>query len=52
MVLVRPDERETCSILLQFASLYDGQEIFVWPDCLLDLGTDFLVGSMVFVRGV
>ena len=37
------------SIPLQFASLYDGQEVFVWSDCLLDLGTDFLVGSMVFV---
>ena len=28
-------------IPLQFASLYDGQ-VFVWSDCLLDLGTDFL----------
>ena len=26
-----------------------GQEVFVWSDCLLDLGTDFLVGEMVFV---
>ena len=34
---------------LQFASLYDGQEVFVWSDCLRDLGTDFLVGNMVFV---
>ena len=34
---------------LQFASLYDGQEVFVWSDCLLDLGADFLVGNMVFV---
>ena len=25
------------TILLQFASLYDGQEVFVWSDCLLDL---------------
>ena len=32
---------------LQFASLYDGQEVFVWSDCLLDLGTDFLVGNNV-----
>ena len=31
------------TIPLQFASLYDGQEVFVWSDCLLDLGTDFLV---------
>ena len=37
------------TIPLQFASLYDRQEIFVWSNCLLDLGTDFLVGSMVFV---
>ena len=39
-------------ILLQFASLYDGQEVFVWSDCLLDLGTDFLVDNMVFVSDV
>ena len=36
-------------ILVQFASLYIGLEVFVWSDCLLDLGTDFLVGNMVFV---
>ena len=30
------------SILLQFASLYDGQ-VFMWSDCRLDLGTDFLM---------
>ena len=34
------------SIPFQFASLYDGQEVFMWSDCLLDLGTDFLVGHM------
>ena len=34
---------------LQFASLYAVQEVFVWSDCLLDLGTDFLVGNVVFV---
>ena len=34
---------------LQFASLYGRQEVFVWSSCLLDLGTDFLVGNMVFV---
>ena len=34
---------------LQFASLYDSQEVFMWSDCLLDLGTDFLVGKKVFV---
>ena len=36
------------TIPLQFASLYDGQEAFVWSDCLLDLGTDFLFDNMVF----
>ena len=36
------------TIPLQFASLYDRQEIFVLSNCLLDLGTDFLVGNMVF----
>ena len=46
MILVTPDERE--AIPLQFASLYDRQ-VFVWSDRLLDLGTDFLVGNMVFV---
>ena len=34
---------------LQFASLYDRQEVFVWSNCLMDLGTDFVVGNMVFV---
>ena len=34
---------------VQFASLYDGQEVFVWSDCLLGLGADFLAGIMVFV---
>ena len=46
IVLARPEERETwsyhCSLRL-FAM------IFVWFDCLLDLGTDFLFGNMVFV---
>ena len=36
------------SIPLQFASVYDGQ-VFMWSDYLPDLGTDFLVGNMVFV---
>ena len=35
------------TIPLQFASLYDRQEIFVWSNCLLDLGMDFLVGNML-----
>ena len=37
---------------LQFASFYDRQEIFMWSNCLLDLGTDFLVGNMVSVWDV
>ena len=37
------------TIPLQFASLYDGQEVSVCSDCLLNLGKDFLVGNMVFV---
>ena len=38
---------EDKTIPLQFASVYDGQEVFVWSDCLQDLGMDFLVGNMV-----
>ena len=38
------------TIPLQFASLYQGQEVFMWSDCLLDLGTDFRVSNVVFVR--
>ena len=34
------------TIPLQFVSLYDRREI-IWCNCLLDLGTDFLVGNMV-----
>ena len=49
MVLARPDERGDMSIPLQFESLYDGQEVFVWSDCLLDLRKDILVGNMAFV---
>ena len=37
------------TIALQFASLCVGQEVFVYFDYLLDLGTDFVVGNMVFV---
>ena len=37
------------NIPLQFVSLYDGKEVFVWSDCLPDLGKDFLVGNMVKV---
>ena len=37
------------TIPLQFASLYNGQRVFMWSDCLLDLGIDFLIDNMVFV---
>ena len=40
------------TIPLQFASLYDRQEIFVLSNCLLDLGMNFLVGNVVFVWDV
>ena len=40
------------TIPLHFESLYDRQGVFVWSNCLLDLGTNFLVGNMVFVRDV
>ena len=36
------------TIPLHFASLYDDNEDFVWSDCPLDLGTDSLVGNIVF----
>ena len=36
------------TIPVQFASLYDRQGVFVWSNWLLDLGTDFLAGNMVF----
>ena len=35
------------SVPLQFASCYHGQEVFVQSSCLLDLGSDFLVGNVV-----
>ena len=38
------------TIPLQFASLYDHQEVFVRSICLLDLGTDFCVENMVYVK--
>ena len=38
MVLARPDSlMGDMSISLKFASLYDGQQVFVWSNCLLDL---------------
>ena len=52
MVLARPDETEDMSIPLQFASLYDGQEIFVWFNCLLNLDTGFIVGNVVSYYGI
>ena len=42
--------RHDHTIPLQFASLCDGQEVFPWFDCLLDLGMDFLIGNAVFVK--
>ena len=36
------------AIPLQVVSLYDGQ-VFMWSYCLLNFGTDFLIGNMVFV---
>ena len=48
MVLAKPDGRENMTKPLQFVSLYDRQEIFVWSSCLLDLSTDLLVGNRVF----
>ena len=50
MVFARPDERGDMTIPLQFASLYDGQEVFLWFNCLLDLGMDFLIGNMVLIE--
>ena len=38
------------TVPLQFASLYSGQEVFMWSDRLLDLSTDFLVGNMVLYQ--
>ena len=50
MVLTRPVERETrpyhCSL-----RLYDHQ-VFVWSNCLLDLGMDFLVCNSLCMRCV
>ena len=40
------------TIPLQFSSLYGDWEVFVWSNCLLDLGVDFLFGNMVFVWDV
>ena len=42
---------EDTTIALRFASLYDCLEVFVWSDCLRDLGTDFLIGNMESVYG-
>ena len=36
------------TIPLQFASLYDGLEVFVWSIYVLNLRKDILVGNMVF----
>ena len=47
-VLARAEERETCPYTTAVCVSLR-QKVFVWSDCLLDLGTDFLVGNMVFV---
>ena len=49
MVLVKSGEQETCPHHFSLRLFYDGQ-VFMWSDCLLDLGTDFLVGGTVFVQ--
>ena len=38
------------SIPLQFASPYDGQEVFTWSDCLLDFGTDFPISPVQLIN--
>ena len=38
------------TIPLQFVSLCDGQEIFVWSNYLLNLGTDLIFSDMVFCK--
>ena len=60
MVFARPNELETCPYhfsLRLFTMLRRSktlnrvfEEVFVSPDCLLHLGTDFLVGNMIFMR--
>ena len=46
--LVEPKKTKQKEVTKQVASLYDHQEVFVWSNCPLDLGTDFLVDNMVF----
>ena len=52
MVLTRRDERKTwphhCSLRLFTIC----QEVFLWSDCLLDLGTDVQVGDSLCMRCV
>ena len=40
---------EDCTSGLLIEVFDDSNKVFVRSDCLLDLGMDFLVGSMVFV---
>ena len=43
------DGQETCPYhLILHRSLYNVQEIYLWSDCMLDLGTDFLIDDMIF----
>ena len=48
MVLARPFESQTCPYRFSLR-LYNSQDVFVRPDCLLDLGSDFLVGNSFFL---
>ena len=41
MVLAGSDEREICSYHFSLRLFYDGHEVFVWSNRLLELGTDF-----------
>ena len=45
----RPDKQETCSYHFSLRLFTGGQDVFVWSNCLLDLGTNFLFASIVFV---
>ena len=49
MIWARPDERETWPYHLSLCFFYNGQKVFEWFDCLMDLGKDSIVGDMVFL---
>ena len=53
MVVARLMNKRYISIPLQFPSHWlIKRSVFVWSNCLLDLGTDFLVSNMVFAWDV